>query len=176
MYRWHGNPYKRGHGLADIFPTSCVSLEPSSSQPIDHLVNVVTRLLDTRYSSFIAANDDRTGREEEGGGGRCWKGGSVFVALSSRPHTASPVDTQLCVATRHDSKGVGVRSSLGGRPRGGSSVETRAIRRLSYDNEELAGRQGDPWLLGERVRGVLGAEIGLGTCLHRPTASSFSPW
>lgn len=24
----------------------------------------------------------------------------VFVALSSRPHTAGPVDTQLCVATR----------------------------------------------------------------------------
>lgn len=67
----------------------------------------------------------------------------VFVALSSRPHAAGPVDTQLCVATRP--RHVGGRSpqlARGGRPRGGSSVETRAIRRLSYDNEELAGRQG----------------------------------
>lgn len=71
MYQWHGNPYKRGHGPADIFPTSCVSLEPPSSQPIDHLVNIVTRLLDTRYS-FIAANDDR--REEKGRGGDVEKG------------------------------------------------------------------------------------------------------
>lgn len=158
MYRWHGNPYKRGHGLADIFPTSCVSLEPSSSQPIDHLVNVVTRLLDTRYSSFIAANDDRTGREEEGGGGRCWKGGSVFVALSSRPHTASPVDTQLCVATRHDTKGVGGRSpQLAWRQtsrrffRGNKGYQAFIIRQRRVGR--ASGWSMTPWRTSERGSG-----------------------
>lgn len=158
MYRWHGNPYKRGHGLADIFPTSCVSLEPSSSQPIDHLVNVVTRLLDTRYSSFIAANDDRTGREEEGGGGRCWKGGSVFVALSSRPHTASPVDTQLCVATRHDTKGVGGRSPQLARRqtsrrffRGNKGYQAFIIRQRRVGR--ASGWSMTPWRTSERGSG-----------------------
>lgn len=44
----------------------------------------------------------RRGRGEEGL--KRGVGTPVFVTLSSRPHTAGPVDTQLCVATRHGTK------------------------------------------------------------------------
>lgn len=143
-----------------------------SSQPIDHLVNVVTRLLDTRYSSFIATNDDTAQGEGRGGVEKGGRYTGIRHVIESTAHGRPCWYTIMrSNAPRHKGEeGVGVADLVGG----GSLVETRAIRRLSYDNE-LAGRQGwsmTPWRT--RVRGVLGAEIGLGTCLHRPTASSFS--
>lgn len=63
--------------------------------------------LDTRSSPPTMIGERR---REEGEMLKRGIGTRVFVALSSRPHTASPVDTQLCVATRHDTN-VGGKSS-----------------------------------------------------------------
>lgn len=105
-YRWHGDPYKRSHGLADIFPTSClVPLEPPDV-PSQSIISSMSwhgcSTLDTRRSSppTMIGQGERRRRGEEGDVEKGDRYIPVFVALSSRPHAAGPVDTQLCVATR----------------------------------------------------------------------------